>query len=178
MKISSLVKGLGRKKTLGELAVVILAAGKGTRMKSDLPKVLHPLAGRPLLAYVLDNLSFRGLGAWAVLLGLADLSECAWRKRLRKSSPWLNWLLSELLAAELATAPDLLARQRRILLIDATRLRQVGGSGDDWRAHLAYDLLAARTLVVVAALSRADVPESHRAVEVDVAHGETHAAIG
>lgn len=35
------------------LNVVVLAAGKGTRMKSDLPKVLHPLAGRPLLAHVL-----------------------------------------------------------------------------------------------------------------------------
>ena len=35
------------------LAVVVLAAGRGTRMKSDLPKVLHPLAGRPLLAWVL-----------------------------------------------------------------------------------------------------------------------------
>lgn len=37
------------------LNVVILAAGQGKRMQSDLPKVLHPLAGRPLLAHVLDT---------------------------------------------------------------------------------------------------------------------------
>ncbi len=36
------------------LAVVILAAGKGTRMKSDLPKVLHPIAGRPMVQHVVD----------------------------------------------------------------------------------------------------------------------------
>jgi len=36
------------------LAVVILAAGLGTRMKSDIPKVLHQVCGRPMLSYVID----------------------------------------------------------------------------------------------------------------------------
>ncbi len=35
-------------------AAVILAAGKSTRMKSELPKVLHPVLGRPMIEYVLD----------------------------------------------------------------------------------------------------------------------------
>lgn len=38
-----------------KLTVVILAAGQGTRMQSDLPKVLHPLAGRPLLHHVIST---------------------------------------------------------------------------------------------------------------------------
>ena len=37
-----------------DIATVILAAGKGKRMKSDLPKVLHPLNGRPMIHYVID----------------------------------------------------------------------------------------------------------------------------
>ena len=42
-------------------AVVILAAGQGTRMRSDTHKVLHPIAGRPLLLHLLDSVD--GLGA-------------------------------------------------------------------------------------------------------------------
>ncbi|WP_132391946.1 bifunctional UDP-N-acetylglucosamine diphosphorylase/glucosamine-1-phosphate N-acetyltransferase GlmU [Novosphingobium sp. PhB165] len=37
------------------LAIVVLAAGKGTRMKSDLHKVLHPIAGRPMLEHLLES---------------------------------------------------------------------------------------------------------------------------
>lgn len=39
-----------------DFAVIILAAGKGTRMKSDLHKVLHPIAGKPMLMHLLDSL--------------------------------------------------------------------------------------------------------------------------
>ncbi len=38
-----------------ELAIVVLAAGKGTRMKSKLHKVLHPLGGRPMLHHLMDT---------------------------------------------------------------------------------------------------------------------------
>ena len=34
-------------------AAIILAAGQGTRMQSDLPKVMHPLAGRPMIRHLL-----------------------------------------------------------------------------------------------------------------------------
>ena len=40
---------------MSQLSVVILAAGKGTRMKSRLPKVLHKLAGKELLRHVVDT---------------------------------------------------------------------------------------------------------------------------
>jgi len=48
------------------LYVIVLAAGQGKRMHSSLPKVLHRLAGRPLLAYVLDTA--RALGAQAIVV--------------------------------------------------------------------------------------------------------------
>jgi bifunctional UDP-N-acetylglucosamine pyrophosphorylase/glucosamine-1-phosphate N-acetyltransferase len=51
------------------LSVVILAAGQGKRMNSDLPKVLQPLAGRPLLAHVLETARALGADATYVVYG-------------------------------------------------------------------------------------------------------------
>jgi bifunctional UDP-N-acetylglucosamine pyrophosphorylase / glucosamine-1-phosphate N-acetyltransferase len=67
-------------------AAIVLAAGQGTRMRSRIPKVLHPLAGRPMLHHVLDALASAGVerpvvvtghGADAVEAALADRAPTA-----------------------------------------------------------------------------------------------------
>ena len=49
--------------------VVILAAGQGKRMRSELPKVLHPIAGKPMLAHVLDTARKLGASRICVVYG-------------------------------------------------------------------------------------------------------------
>ncbi len=68
-----------------KVTAVLLAAGQGTRMKSDLPKVLHPLCGRPMVWHVLEALKSAatekpvvivGHGAEAVQSYLGDSADC------------------------------------------------------------------------------------------------------
>ena len=55
--------------TARPLAAIVLAAGKGTRMKSDLHKVLHPIAGRPMLGHLLDSVDALGPEHKVVVVG-------------------------------------------------------------------------------------------------------------
>lgn len=60
------------------VGAVVMAAGQGTRMRSSLPKVLHPIAGRPLVGWVLDALSGTRLSHTVVVVGhLADQVKAA-----------------------------------------------------------------------------------------------------
>lgn len=85
------------------LHVIILAAGAGKRMKSDLPKVLQPIAGRPMLAHVIDAARdlqpaaihvVYGHGGDAVREAFASQTDCSgpnsansWAPAMRYSRP-------------------------------------------------------------------------------------------
>ena len=70
--------------------VVILAAGQGKRMHSDLPKVLHPLAGKPLLGHVIDTARELGAGKICVVYGHGGE-----RVRAALDAPDLAWARQE-----------------------------------------------------------------------------------
>lgn len=58
-----------QKKKYRDITGVILAAGEGTRMKSEIPKALHLLAGKPLLIYLIEKMQCLGLGDIIVVIG-------------------------------------------------------------------------------------------------------------
>jgi bifunctional UDP-N-acetylglucosamine pyrophosphorylase/glucosamine-1-phosphate N-acetyltransferase len=70
------------------LNVVILAAGKGTRMRSDLPKVLHPIAHKSMVQHVIDTANSLGSSAIQLVYGYgADKLQAALGEQA------LNWVL-------------------------------------------------------------------------------------
>ncbi|MFZ3089986.1 MAG: bifunctional UDP-N-acetylglucosamine diphosphorylase/glucosamine-1-phosphate N-acetyltransferase GlmU [Nitrospirota bacterium] len=74
-----------------DIAIIIMAAGLGTRMKSSLVKVLHPLAGRPMLAYTLDLAkSLRPEKVIAVIGHQADKVKEAF-----KGNDNVNWVIQK-----------------------------------------------------------------------------------
>ena len=57
------------KKALADAACIVLAAGEGTRMKSEIPKVLHSIYGKTLIEYILDTLQSLGIGKIVTVIG-------------------------------------------------------------------------------------------------------------
>ncbi|APH74571.1 bifunctional UDP-N-acetylglucosamine diphosphorylase/glucosamine-1-phosphate N-acetyltransferase GlmU [Aquibium oceanicum] len=87
---------------------IILAAGEGTRMKSTLPKVLHPVAGLPMVCHVLDAATAAGSGALAVVVGHgADAVARTVRERVDNADVFLQ-------AERLGTAHAVLAAREAI----------------------------------------------------------------
>ena len=55
--------------TTRNIAAIVLAAGRGKRMKSALPKVMHPLAGRPMIAHLMASLEGVPVDRTVVVVG-------------------------------------------------------------------------------------------------------------
>ena len=77
---------------------IVLAAGKGTRMKSAVPKVLHKLAGAPMLSHVLTSVTNAGIGRACVVVG-PEMEEVA--AAARSTDPGLEMFVQ---AEQLGTA--------------------------------------------------------------------------
>ncbi|MBU3911725.1 MAG: NTP transferase domain-containing protein [Candidatus Omnitrophica bacterium] len=54
---------------MNNIAAIILAAGEGTRMKSSLPKVLHPVCGRPMIYYLIGTIKSAGISKIVAVVG-------------------------------------------------------------------------------------------------------------
>ena len=75
------------------LQVIVLAAGEGTRMRSRLPKALHPLAGKPLLAHVLDAAATQRPDKTLVVVG--EQAESVREGLANHTTGDVSWVLQE-----------------------------------------------------------------------------------
>lgn len=87
------------------IVAIILAAGEGTRMKSSLPKVLHPVGGRPMLGYVLDLVKAVGIKRVMVVIGHQS-------ERIKK---YLSKNITTLKQDKLLGTADAVSRTKRLL---------------------------------------------------------------
>lgn len=74
---------------------IVLAAGQGTRMKSALPKVLHPVGGKPMLGHVLDAVHGAGAAACHVVYGHGGEQVQTWCAKAYPHERQLHWALQE-----------------------------------------------------------------------------------
>ena len=70
------------RKGINMLDILVLAAGKGTRMRSDLPKVLHPVGGKALVQHVVDTA--RQVGSERIFIIIATAQKRSKRKWPRR----------------------------------------------------------------------------------------------
>ena len=127
------------------IEVVVLAAGLGKRMRSELPKVLHPLAGKPLLGHVID--AVRSLAPRRIFVVHGHGAEAV---RAAFPAPDIAWVLQreqlgtghavQQAAPHLASDADVLLLYGDVPLIRPETLRDLMRAAGDGLALLSADL--------------------------------------
>lgn len=116
------------------LSIVILAAGKGTRMYSDLPKVLHKIAGKPMVKHVIDTV--RSIDAKHIHLVYGHGGEVM--QQVLVDEP-VNWILQ---AEQLGTGHAM--QQAAPFFADDENILMLYGDGPLIRAETLQKLIAAK----------------------------------
>jgi len=94
-----------------------------------------------VMLYATAGLSLRLLSAIASLLGIASVSDEAWRKKLQRCDAWLSHILNDVLpSSRLSKEETVVARNLQIEIVDATNIMQEGKAGDTVRVHTRYSL--------------------------------------
>lgn len=105
---------------------------RGIRSALDLLKILF--------LYACSDFSFRILASAACTLGIANVSDTAWRKRFSKAVPFLHEVLHQMFSNLFAPSGTLSAEVKNVLLVDASIVRQQGAGQEQQRIHLCYSL--------------------------------------
>lgn len=128
--LAKLPRGLDLEKTLRESGALVRR--RGIASAEALLRVT--------LVYSLCGLSLRATAAWAQAQGVAEVSDVALLKRLRKASPWMGQLLGAKLAERVEGLRAQAPLSYRLRIVDATTASIPGSQGTDYRIHLGFDL--------------------------------------
>ncbi|MEW6252836.1 MAG: NTP transferase domain-containing protein, partial [Planctomycetota bacterium] len=115
------------------IVAVVLAAGKGTRLKSDLPKVLHEVCGRPMLAYVFDACRAAGVQR---LIGVVGHGRDAVMAAFSQHEPPITWVTQE---PQLGTGHAVMVCREHLRTADAVIV--INGDGPLFRSETIRGLL-------------------------------------
>ena len=160
------------------LSVIILAAGQGTRMRSELPKVLQPLAGRPLLAHVVasatalgadDVCVVYGYGGEAVMNAFAD-DDLRWALQAEQNGT--GHAVQQAMPETPESNRVLILFGDVPLLMSTTLMRLLDATADDEMAILTVDMddptgygrIIRENGAVVSNVEHKDATEAERAV--------------
>ena len=114
---------------------IILAAGKGTRMESDLPKVLHPVCERPMLAYVID--AARSAGCQRLLVVVGHRAELV-REAFAGDGADITWVTQ---SPQLGTGHAVMVCREHLPALDGP-VMVLAGDGPLLRADTLREMLA------------------------------------
>lgn len=96
---------------------------------------------RILLIHLAEGCSLRETAARAKAGGILQISDVAIMDRLRQAGKWFEWLSQQLMRQWIQKQPEIvLGAQRRIRLVDATRVKEPGPTGSSWCVHYSITL--------------------------------------